>query len=72
MKAFSPLCAEWHKQVKEFFGKLHGHQSQALALFVWGAIKAKSIVLSQVAEELLAESEAKALRHSPTATTLRE
>lgn len=59
MNAFSPLCAEWHQQVKDFFGKLHGHQSKTLALFVWGAIKAKSIVLAQVAEELLGESEAK-------------
>lgn len=59
MNAFSPLCAVWHQQVKEFFQRLHGHQSKALALFVWGAIKAKSIVLAQVAEELLTESEAK-------------
>jgi hypothetical protein len=60
MHAFSPLCAQWHQQVKEFFGKLHGHQSKGLALFVWGAIKAESIVLAQVAEELLSESDAKA------------
>jgi len=60
MHASSPLCAQWHQQVKEFFGKLHGHQSKGLALFVWGAIKAESIVLAQVAEELLSESEAKA------------
>lgn len=59
MNAFSPLCAVWHQQVKEFFRRLHGHQSKGLALFVWGAIKAKSIVLAQVAEELLPESEAK-------------
>ncbi len=59
MHAFSPLCAEWHQQVKDFFTKLHGHQSKALALFVWGAIKAQSIVLARVAEELLPESEAK-------------
>src|SRR6266852_766454 len=59
MHAFSPLCAEWHQQVKDFFTKLHGHQSKALAFFVWGAIKAQSIVLARVAEELLPESEAK-------------
>ena len=59
MHAFSPLRAHWHQQVKDFFGKLHGHQSKALALFVWGAIKAESIVLARVAEELLPESEAK-------------
>ena len=60
MNAFSPLCAQWHQQVKDFFGKLHGHQSKGLALFVWGAIKAESIVLARVAEELLSESDAKA------------
>ncbi len=59
MNAFSPLCTQWHQQVKDFFGKLHGHQSKGLALFVWGAIKAESIVLARVAEELLAESDAK-------------
>lgn len=60
MHAFSPLCAQWHQQVKEFFGKFHGHQSKGLALFVWGAIKAESIVLARVAEELLSGSDAKA------------
>ncbi len=63
MKTYRPLCAQWQQQVKEFFGRLHGHQSKGLALFVWGAIKAESIVLSHVAEELLAESEAKARSH---------
>jgi hypothetical protein len=59
MNTFSPLCTVWHQQVKEFFSGLHGHQSKTLSLFVLGAIKAKSIVISQVAEELLAESNAK-------------
>jgi Transposase DDE domain len=58
-KAFSPLCTVWSEQVKQFFTKLHGHQSKTLAMFSWGAIKAKSIVLQQVAEELLEESDAK-------------
>jgi len=57
--AFGPLCTVWHEQVKEFFTNLHGHQSRVLAMFVWGAIQAKSIVVQQVAEELLAESGAK-------------
>jgi hypothetical protein len=56
----SPLCAVWQNHVKEFFTQLHGHQSKTLALFILGAIKAKSIVIPLVAEELLAESEAKA------------
>jgi Transposase DDE domain len=60
MKAFKPLCRVWHQQVKDFFGKLHGHQSKTLAMFVLGAIKAESIVLPRVAEALLAESDAKA------------
>jgi Transposase DDE domain len=60
MKTLSPLCTVWHQQVKEFFTGLHGHQSKTLSMFVLGAIKAKSIVVSQVAEELLAESDAKA------------
>lgn len=60
MTAFSPLCTAWHQHVKEFFTGLHGHQSKTLAFFVLGAIKAKSIVVQRVAEELLAESDAKA------------
>lgn len=60
MDAFKPLCQVWHEQVKQFFTKLHGHQSKVLAMFVLGAIKAESIVLQRVAEALLAESEAKA------------
>jgi hypothetical protein len=39
---------------------LHGHQSKTLSLFVLGAIRAESIVLSKVAEALLEESDAKA------------
>jgi DDE family transposase len=60
MNAFSPFCTVWHQQVKEFFTSLHGHQSKTLSMFVVGAIKAESIVIPRVAEELLAESEAKA------------
>lgn len=60
MNAFSPLCTAWHQQVKAFFTGLHGHQSKTLAMFVLGAIKAESIVISKVAEALLAESDAKA------------
>lgn len=57
--AFGPFCTVWHEQVKEFFTNLHGHQSKTLAMFVWGAIQAKRIVVQQVAEEWLAESDAK-------------
>ena len=55
MKTLSPLCTVWHQHVKEFFTGVHGHQSKTLALFVFGAIKANSIVIHRVAEELLAE-----------------
>ncbi len=41
MKLFSPLCAQWHRQVKEFFTLLHGQQKKGLTLFVLGAIKAE-------------------------------
>ena len=47
MQAFSPLCARWHQQVKDF-------------LESYMVIKAESIVLARVAEELLWESDAKA------------
>jgi hypothetical protein len=53
------LCTVWQQHVKSFFTGLHGHQSKILAMFVLGAIKAKSSVLADVAEALLAESEAK-------------
>ncbi len=58
MKHFSPLCSQWHGQVKQLFSMLHGHQTKVLALFVLGAMKAESIVVARVAEELLEESEA--------------
>src|SRR5947207_4420431 len=60
MKRFSALCSQWHGQVKHVFTMLHGHQTKVLALFVLGAIKAESIVVQRVAEELLSESDAKA------------
>ena len=59
MKSFSPLLSHWHRQVKQFFTMLHGHQTKVLAMFVLGAMRAESIVVQRVAEELLAESDAK-------------
>jgi hypothetical protein len=70
MKRFSPLCSQWHGQVKQLFTMLHGHQKKVLAMFVLGAIKAESIVVQRVAEELLEESDAKIPRYSPTTATL--
>lgn len=60
MNRFSPLLSHWHGEVKQLFTKLHGHQKKVLSMFVLGAMRAESIVLSQVAEELLTESDAKA------------
>src|SRR5713101_6962403 len=59
MKRFSPLCSQWHGQVKQLFTMLHGHENKVLAMVVLGAIKAESIVVQRVAEELLDESDAK-------------
>jgi hypothetical protein len=59
MNRFSPLLSQWHGQVKQLFTLLHGHQKKVLALFVLGAMRAESIVLARVAEELLTETEAK-------------
>lgn len=59
MNRFSPLLSHWHGQVKQFFTMLHGHQTKVLAMFVLGAMRAESIVVQRVAEELLAESAAK-------------
>lgn len=56
----SILGQAWQRQVQEFFTSLHGHQSKTLASFVLGALRAKSLVIPLIAEERLAESEAKA------------
>jgi uncharacterized protein YegL len=55
----SIVCKAWQRQVQAFFTRFHGHQSKTLAWFVLGAIRAKRVVLPQIAEALLAESEAK-------------
>ena len=59
MKRFSPLLSHWHGQVKQLCTILHGHQKKVLALFVLGAIRAESIVVQRVAEELITETDAK-------------
>jgi hypothetical protein len=55
-----------------FLTVLHGHQKKVLSLFVLGAIKAESIVVARVAEELLTETQAKVPRYSPALATLFE
>lgn len=60
MKDSSPLLSHWHGEVKQLFTRLHGHQQKVLSLFVLGAMRAESIVLSRVAEELMTETQAKA------------
>jgi Transposase DDE domain len=59
MKDSSPLLSQWHGEVKQLFTKLHGHQKKVLSLFVLGAMRAESIVLSRVAEELISETSVK-------------
>ncbi len=59
MNRFSPLLSYWHGEVKQLFPELHGHQTKVLAMFVLGAMRAESIVVQRVAEELLTESAAK-------------
>lgn len=59
MKRFSPLLSHWHGEVKQLFTQLHGHQTNVLSMFVLGAMRAESIVVAQVAEELLTETQAK-------------
>lgn len=59
MKDSSPLLSQWHGEVKQLFTNLHGHQQKVLSLFVLGAMRAESIVLSRVAEELITETQAK-------------
>ena len=54
MKGFSPVLSHWHGQVKQLFTILHGHQKKVLSLFVLGAIKAESIVVQRVAEDIAA------------------
>lgn len=60
MSTISPFGMAWQHQVQEFFTMLHGHQQKTLAFFALGAIKAKSMVLPLIAEELLNECDAKA------------
>lgn len=62
MKGSSPLLSQWHGEVKQLFTNLHGHQQKVLSLFVPGAMRAESIVLSRVAEELITETQAKVPR----------
>ena len=38
MNHFSPLCSQWHGQVKQLFTLLHGHQKKVLAMFVLGLV----------------------------------
>jgi hypothetical protein len=52
MDASSILWEHWRTQVKELLTGIHGHQKNALALFVIGMVVSGSAVLQRVAESL--------------------
>ena len=52
MDASSILWEHWRTQVKELLTGIHGHQKNALALFVIGIVVSGSAVLQRVAESL--------------------
>ena len=49
MDASRVLWKQWHEQVKQWWGGLHGHQQKALALCVLGIIVSGSAVLQRIA-----------------------
>jgi Transposase DDE domain len=52
MDASALLWKHWHKQVKDLFGKMHGHQQKTLAFFVMGIVLSGTAVLQRMAERL--------------------
>jgi hypothetical protein len=52
MEASALLWKHWHKQVKDLFGDLHGHQQKTLAFFVLGIVLSGTAVLQRMAEHL--------------------
>lgn len=52
MDASALLWKHWHKQVKDLFGGIHGHQKKTLAFFVLGIVLSGTAVLQGMAEHL--------------------
>jgi len=52
MDASALLWKQWHKQVKDLFGSMHGHQKKTLAFFVIGIVLSGTAVLQRMAEHL--------------------
>jgi len=52
MDASALLWKQWHKQVKDLFGKMHGHQKKTLAFFVMGIVLSGTAVLQRMTERL--------------------
>ncbi|GHO82690.1 hypothetical protein [Dictyobacter formicarum] len=52
MDASVLLWKQWHKQVKDLFGPMHGPQKKTLAFFVIGIVLSGTAVLQRMAERL--------------------
>lgn len=52
MEASAQLWKQWHQQVKDLFGEMHGHQKKTLAFFVIGIVLSGTAVLQRMAEYL--------------------
>lgn len=52
MNAFDILLAQWNKQVKEIFPRLHCYQQNALAFSVQGILQSGNAVMQRVAETM--------------------
>jgi len=50
MDASALLWKQWHQQVKDLFGEMHGHQKKALAFLVIGIVLSGTAVLQRIAE----------------------
>jgi hypothetical protein len=52
MDASALVWKQWHKQVKDLFGKMHGQQKKTVAFFVMGIVLSGTAVLQRMTERL--------------------
>ena len=52
MDASALVWKQWHKQVKDLCGKMHGQQKQTVAFFVRGIVLSGTAVLQRMTERL--------------------